>query len=233
MAIFEEIAQEIENEISKAEKSYYACQQCLHVHSDTSGICPKCNQKVYQWPGETADQALDRARRAKGIATTMKAGKTPVKQKVEPGIPEKSDDLEERNYRAEREARVANFIKKYNINTLSPVEVGSAIVQTVGFTIWQDKKPIFRLMQPFEDGRDFQAAYNEARALQPALRVDCCQCNRLSNEDLQKCVFRGDLIASTNNGQGTMWVKRGMKVKLGAYKTSSNNLRFVVLEVIC
>jgi len=222
-------------------------------------FCKK--EGAMQWPGNTEQVARKRAIRAAGVVSSKKTeepkaeepeaekpraeapkAEKPKRQRRvvkkeekvktdETAKPEPEPESEILDYREQREKAIREFIENKGLNEISPVTVGTAVVQTVGFTIWVDRQPIFRLMQPFESPADFQRAYDEARAEQPALQIDCCQCSQVDNPELAKVIFKGDLIASTNNGNGTQWVRRGDKVTLGAYKTKSDHIRFVVLEV--
>jgi len=151
--------------------------------------------------------------------TTKKKKTTPTKE-VKSAAPET---------KAEREKATKAFIKELKLNEIQPVEVGQAVVQTVGFTIWVDKLPTYRFYEPIESAQDFMAAYNAVRAEQPATRIDVAECAKCTNEELNKLLFRGELIASLNNGQGTLRVQPGDTVTIGALKTPKGNLRFVVI----
>lgn len=132
----------------------------------------------------------------------------------------------------DREVAVNAFIEKFALNEIQPVPVGTAIVQTIGFTKWVDKKPNFVLMPPTMTGLEFQQVLDAARAEQPFTSIDCALCSHVDNPDLLACLYHGDMVASLNAGQGTTMVKPGFKVKIGALKTSRGKLRFVVMEVI-
>lgn len=257
MSVFEQLQEEINAVVGGAGKTqlkFYACQNCglSYQCGDQPTGCSYCKTDAMQWPGDTKEQAEGRAKRARGVSSKAEPAPEPapepkpVKKKrtvrkkaekvakvEEPTNAKESVDVEPEvtDYRAKREEAIQSFIEKKGLNEVSPVVVGTAVVQTVGFTLWMDRQPIFRLMQPFESPADFQRAYDEARAEQPALQVDCCQCSQASSAELQDVIFKGDLIASTNNGNGTQWVRRGDKVELGAYKTKNGHIRFVVLGV--
>lgn len=243
MSVFEQLQEEINAVVGGAGRpstKYYACQGCGDIRSLTGQPtgCDKCKTDAMQWPGDTKEQAEERAKRAKGVSSNSQPAPEPAPEPVKKRTVRKKAEKvakvdvepEVTDYRAKREEAIQSFIEKKGLNEVSPVVVGTAVVQTVGFTLWVDQHPIFRLMQPFESPADFQRAYDEARAEQPALQVDCCQCSQASAE-LQDVIFKGDLIASTNNGNGTQWVRRGDKVELGAYKTKNGHIRFVVLGV--
>lgn len=140
-------------------------------------------------------------------------------------------DEVEIDHKAIRAERTAKFIRDHKLNTLTPTPVGTATVQTVGFTVWQNRVPAYRFMQPFETTADFRQAYDEARAVQPSARIDVVSCGQVSDPELEACLWGGDLIASLNNGHGTAWAKRGDKVEIGAVCTDKGYLRFYVMKV--
>jgi predicted nucleic acid-binding Zn-ribbon protein len=229
--------------------TYYACHQCGKTTATNNGPkskCESCGSDGFQYPGATKEEASDRRLQGIGLAKPTTEAPAPipeapakpkrvVKAKAEtpppapPVTPVVAASVDV-DFAAVREAKVAAFIKAHNLNEIQPVEVAEAIVQTVGFTVWADKRPIFRLHESFETGKEFAESYNEARAHQPATRIDICQCAKVTNPELEECLFKGDLIASLNSGHGTLRVQRGDKVKIGAYKTSTGKLRFAVIE---
>jgi hypothetical protein len=247
---YEQLIKEINDTVAETKPlTWFACQSCLQTYQaeQTPPRCPKCNAEVYQWPGDNVEQALERANRAIGT-TTKAAPATPtapekkpraIKVKPEPTPtptpaapamaatePASAPDT------AEREARVAAFITKHGVTEFSPVPVGIATVQTFGFTRWNDKKPTFILMNPFQDAETFQKVFDQARAEQPSTQIDCALCSHVDNAELEACLYRGDLIASLNAGHGTTIVRAGQQVQIGAFKTVSNRLRFAVLKII-
>ena len=136
------------------------------------------------------------------------------------------------DYQAIRKAAINAFVTKNNIDEFTPTPVGTAVVQSHGITVWNDKMPTFRLQQPFESGADFGAVYDKLRASHPTCKVDIVQCNNASNPELMKCLYNGDLLAGLNNGNGTHVARVGETVSIGALRTNRGHLRFVVLEVI-
>lgn len=223
---------------------YYCCSDCGTTYGSNAG--PKnpciCGSEGFQYPGVTKEQAIARREAAKAEAPASEPAPIPtaakpkrvVKAKAEtpPPAPVYTTPAAQTDvdFAAVREAKVAAFIEAHKLNEIQPVEVGHATVQTVGFTVWTDKRPVFRLHESFETGKEFAEAYNEARAHQPATRIDICQCAKVDNPELEACLFKGDLIASLNSGHGTLRVQRGDRVKIGAYKTSTGKLRFAVIE---
>lgn len=173
----------------------------------------------------TVPSTTDKPAKAKRAVKT-KAEAAPVVETAAPGT---APVDAETDYRAAREARIAAFIEKHSLNEFQPVPVGTAIVQTVGYTLWVGGKPIFRLKESFETGREFAADYNAARAEQPATRIDVAACNKVSDPELEACLYKGDLIVSLNSGHGTEIVKPGDTIKIGAYRTRENRLRFAII----
>lgn len=224
-------------------------------------VCPKCNETAMQWPGDTEEQSKYRSLRAKGAAEANRAESernipdepvpVPTKTKTRNKVKVKAEKQPEPqpetvsetpagiettdspgvDHKAIRAERTAKFIRDHKLNTLTPTPVGTAVVQTVGFTVWQNRIPAYRFMQPFETTSDFRQAYDEARASQPTVRIDVVSCGQVSDPELEACLWGGDLIASLNNGHGTAWAKRGDKVELGAVCTDKGYLRFYVMKV--
>lgn len=107
--------------------------------------------------------------------------------------------------------------------------VGTALVQAVGFTVWVDQKPQYRIQESFETGKEFAEAFNEYRAEQPSARIDVAACINASDPELVACLFRGDMVVGLSTSTGTKQVRRGDVIKIGAVKTSKGNLRFNIL----
>lgn len=231
---------------------HYTCAECGALTSTSGGKPKKCAfcgaEDPFWFMGKTKDQSQyyykqskspkQAVEPAKAVEQTDEQAKPKRKRTVKkveeaPVAPKAAESTKEvgatPDFRAEREARVAAFIEKYALNELQPVKVGSAIVQTVGFTLWFNRRPVFRFHESFESAQDFAQAYNEARAEQPATRIDVCQCSNVDSPELEQCLFRGDLTASLNNGHGTIQVRRGDRVTIGAYKTKEGKLRFAVI----
>jgi len=206
--------------------------------SEVSNANPPTPQQTGVSAGETKDTtagllgttgADTPAEQPKPRAKRTVAKKTEVAPVVEATASNQPATDAEVDYRAQREARVAAFIEKHNLNEFQPVPVGTATVQTVGYTLWVGGKPIFRLKESFETGREFAADYNAARAEQPATRIDVAACNKVSDSELELCLFKGDLIVSLNSGHGTEQVKVGDVINIGAYRTKENRLRFAII----
>lgn len=252
--VFDTLMGEVEATIAKPEHNRHAtCQACMYTYeidSEAPRTCPSCNTQCFQWVHADREQSISFAKRAAEKASpdqqpkTEKPKRTRTKKKAEAvqteqSTPSNADEPlnapaandERPDLKAEREAAVQQFILDNNLNELTPVPVGHATVQTIGFTKWVDKKPVYRFQQAFETGRDFAEVYDSERALQPALMIDACQCSNVSNPALERCLFRGDLVASLNNGHGTTMVRRGDKVVVGAYRTANNRIRFAVLKI--
>lgn len=179
-------------------------------------------------PDTTVEKTVDKpaTARKRTVKKVEEAKQPEAKTATQPNTAQTDAEVD---YRAQREARVAAFIEKHNLNEFQPVPVGTATVQTVGYTLWVGGKPIFRLKESFETGREFAADYNAARAEQPATRIDVAACNKVSDSELEACLFKGDLIVSLNSGHGTETAKPGDTIKIGAYRTKENRLRFAII----
>ena len=236
--------------------TYYCCGDCKSTYGTNSGPKTKCEcgSTGFQYPGSTKEEARSRCEQATAVVAAPEvAQSTPDSKPVEvasesaprkprvrkekeaaPVAPVAPASTEQPDYKAEREAAITALIDQLKLNEFQPVEVGTALVQAVGFTLWvrDDKgaRPIYRVQESFESAADFRAAYDAARASQPALKIDCAACSHISSPAVEKCLFGGDLMASLNTGHGTMRVKAGQRVKIGVYKTKEGRLRFAVIE---
>ena len=244
------------SEPNAGQLTYYCCEGCGSTYGTNSGPKSKCEcgSEGFQYPGSTKEEARSRRELAlAGVASTPaaedKADSKTVEVANEPAPrkprvrkekeqvappPAPSVSHEAPDFKAEREAAIASLIDRLKLNEVQPVEVGTALVQAVGFTLWirdeRGARPVYRVQESFESAADFRAAYDAARASQPALKIDCAACSHISSPEVEKCLFGGDLIASLNTGHGTMRVKAGQRVKIGAYKTKEGKLRFAVIE---
>ena len=260
MSAMEAILNDIKKLTTEKPQTWYCCQGCGHIYQagEVPATCPSCQSTAYQWPGDSSEEAQNRANRAKGAtnvqpatvsapavaeppaatAEPAPARKPRAVKKTEEKPPElpkaqaqatseqSSDTLD---YTAIRAAAVTAFITKHNLNELQPLAVGHATVQTVGFTLWSNRRPIYRFHESVETGKEFMEAYNEARAEQPALAIDVARCSDCDNPELEACLFRGDLVVGLNSGHGTKQVRRGDRIKVGALKTSTGKIRFVMI----
>ena len=258
MSAMEAILNDIKKLTTEKPQGWYCCQGCGHTYqaAELLTACPSCKAQAYQWPGDTAEEAQSRADRAKGASNVQPTAvlapaveeppaapapatrKPRAVKKTEEKPPEQpktqteatseqsSDTLD---YTAIREAAVAAFIAKHNLNELQPLAVGHCTVQTVGFTLWSNKRPVYRFHESVETGKEFMEAYNEARAEQPALAIDVARCSDADNPELEACLYRGDLVVGLNSGHGTKQVRRGDRIKIGALKTSTGKIRFVMI----
>ena len=260
MSAMEAILNDIKKLTTEKPQTWYCCQGCGHIYQagEVPVTCPSCQTTAYQWPGDSSEEAQNRANRAKGAtnvqpatvsapavaeppAATTKpapARKPRAVKKIEEKPPEQpkaqtpatseqsSDTLD---YTAIREAAVTAFIEKHKLNEIQPLAVGHCTVQTVGFTLWSNKRPVYRFHESVETGKEFMEAYNEARAEQPALAIDVARCSDCDNPELEACLFRGDLVVGLNSGHGTKQVRRGDRIKVGALKTSTGKIRFVMI----
>ena len=242
-------------------QTWYACQSCYHSYQSPELLrsCPKCLAPVNQWMGDNEEQALKRARMANGVAapttpsveppvepkvveppkTKIRVKKekaapvveAPVETKVEQTADEQVEELSADEKKAERLAKIQEYAKAHNLNGISPTMIGTATVQTHGFTMWQDKKPVYRFLEPHEEIVDFNAEFNMTRAMQPMTQIDVIRCANCSDPALHDLLFSGNIIAGLNAGRGNQFVKRNQTVKLGALISDSGYLRFIVLGV--
>lgn len=155
----------------------------------------------------------------------------PVEAKVEQTADEPAEELSADEKKAERLAKIQEYAKAHNLNGISPTMIGTATVQTHGFTMWQDKKPVYRFLEPHEEIADFNAEFNMTRAMQPMTQIDVIRCANCSDPALHDLLFSGNIIAGLNAGRGNQFVKRNQTVKLGALISDSGYLRFIVLGV--
>lgn len=259
MSAMEQILSDIKRLTTEKPTTYYCCQGCGHTYpsAEIPEVCPECKGTAYQWPGDTEVEAQSRANRAKGVsnaptatpepspsvepaptATPSPVRKPRAVKKTEEKPPEPAAASTEAasvqspdtvDFTALREAAVTQFIDKHKLNEIQPLAVGHATVQTVGFTLWSNRRPIYRFHESVETGKEFMEAYNEARAEQPALAIDVARCADCDNPELEACLYRGDLVVGLNSGHGTKQVRRGDRIKIGALRTTTGKIRFVMI----
>ena len=259
MSAMEQILSDIKRLTTDKPQTFYCCQGCGHTYpsAEVPEVCPECKSTAYQWPGDTEVEAQSRANRAKGASNAPTAtpepspsvepaptpAPSPVRKpravkKTEEKPPEPAAAQTEAasvqspdtvDFTALREAAVTRFIDKHKLNEIQPLPVGHATVQTVGFTLWSNRRPIYRFHESVETGKEFMEAYNEARAEQPALAIDVARCADCDNPELEACLYRGDLVVGLNSGHGTKQVRRGDRIKIGALKTTTGKIRFVMI----
>lgn len=254
MSVMEQLIKDIKNLTTDKPRTFYCCQGCGHIYpsAEVPEVCPSCKATAYQWPGDTAEEAENRANRAKGVANVQPATvstpapveppaatrkprsvkKTEEKPPEQPKAPTEATSMQPSDsvdYTAIREAAVVAFITKHKLNEIQPLAVGHVTVQTVGFTLWLNKRPVYRFHESVETGKEFMEAYNEARAEQPALAIDVARCSDCDNPELEACIYRGDVVVGLNSGHGTKQVRRGDRIKIGALRTSTGKIRFVMI----
>lgn len=164
----------------------------------------------------------------------VKKEKAPEPVVTEEAKPESENDIKAKTpeeKRAERLAQIKAYAESRKLNGMVPVDIGTAVVQTQGFTIWNEGRPSYRFLEPHEEVADFNAEYNTARAMQPATQIDVVRCANCSDTEVHDLLFGGNIIASLNNGHGTQFVKRGQTVRIGAIHTDKGYLRFIVTGV--
>jgi len=205
--------------------------------------CPKCAGLL--WVGNTEDEAKAKAKAEPKVETkeepkeepkvevvrvVRKKAKPKVEVEVETEVETEEETEVKPDWKKAREEAVRKVVEEYKLNEFSPVPIGTAIVQALGFTFWQDKKPNFRFMEPFEEPIDFRQVYDAARAEQPATRIDVARCSDVDNELVRPTLYGGEAIVQLNNGSGIRTVKAGTKIKIGAVVSANGSyLRFVIM----
>lgn len=205
--------------------------------------CPKCAGLL--WVGNTEDEAKAKAKaepkvepkeepkeepKVEVVRVVRKKAKPKVEVEVEAEVEAEEETEVKPDWKKVREEAVRKVVEEYKLNEFSPVPIGTAIVQALGFTFWQDKKPNFRFMEPFEEPIDFRQVYDAARAEQPATRIDVARCSDVDNELVKPTLYGGEAIVQLNNGSGIRTVKAGTKIKIGAVVSANGSyLRFVIM----
>jgi len=209
--------------------------------------CPKCAGLL--WVGNTEDEAKAKAKaepkvepkvetkeepkeepKVEVVRVVRKKAKPKVEVEVETEVETEEETEVKPDWKKAREEAVRKVVEEYKLNEFSPVPIGTAIVQALGFTFWQDKKPNFRFMEPFEEPIDFRQVYDAARAEQPATRIDVARCSDVDNELVRPTLYGGEAIVQLNNGSGIRTVKAGTKIKIGAVVSANGSyLRFVIM----
>lgn len=259
MGAYEELMEQVNKLVQPEEEvknRFTACCKCGFVGVHPANVqpkttCPKCGGLL--WIGNTEDEA-----KAKAMAEPKAEPKNEYREipkeepKVEPKVEvvkvvrkrakpkvevevETEDEAEDEaevktDWKKAREEAVRRVVEEFKLNEFSPVPIGTAVVQALGFTFWQDKKPNFRFMEPFEEPIDFRQVYDAARAEQPATRIDVARCSDVDNELVRPTLYGGEAIVQLNNGSGIRTVKAGTKIKIGAVVSANGNyLRFVIM----
>lgn len=253
MGAYEELMEQVNKLVQPEEevKNRFTACKCGFVGVHPANVqpkttCPKCAGLL--WVGNTEDEAKAKAMaepkaepkeepkaepkeepKVKVVKVVKKA-----KPKVEVEV-ETEDETEDEadvkpDWKKAREEAVRKVVEEFKLNEFSPIPIGTAIVQALGFTFWQDKKPNFRFMEPFEEPIDFRQVYDAARAEQPATRIDVARCSDVDNELVKPTLFGGEAIVQLNNGSGIRTVKAGTKIKIGAVVSANGSyLRFVIM----
>ena len=258
MGAYEELMEQVNKLVQPEEevKNRFTACKCGFVGVHPANVqpkttCPKCAGLL--WVGNTEDEAKAKAMaepkaepkeepkaepKEEPKVEVVKVVRKKAKPKVEPKVEiedETEDEAEEEtevkpDWKKAREEAVRKVVEEYKLNEFSPVPIGTAIVQALGFTFWQDKKPNFRFMEPFEEPIDFRQVYDAARAEQPATRIDVARCSDVDNELVRPTLYCGEAIVQLNNGSGIRTVKAGTKIKIGAVVSANGSyLRFVIM----
>ena len=258
MGAYEELMEQVNKLVQPEEevKNRFTACKCGFIGVHPANVqpkttCPKCAGLL--WVGNTEDEAKAKAMaepkaepkeepkaepKEEPKVEVVKVVRKKAKPKVEPKVEiedETEDEAEEEtevkpDWKKAREEAVRKVVEEYKLNEFSPVPIGTAIVQALGFTFWQDKKPNFRFMEPFEEPIDFRQVYDAARAEQPATRIDVARCSDVDNELVRPTLYCGEAIVQLNNGSGIRTVKAGTKIKIGAVVSANGSyLRFVIM----
>ena len=250
MGAYEELMEQVNKLVQPEEevKNRFTACKCGFVGVHPANVqpkttCPKCGGLL--WIGNTEDEAKAKAMaepkaepkeepKEEPKVKVVKAVRKKAEPKAEPKV-ETEDEAEEEtdvkpDWKKAREEAVRRVVEEFKLNEFSPVPIGTAIVQALGFTFWQDKKPNFRFMEPFEEPIDFRQVYDAARAEQPATRIDVARCSDVDNELVRPTLYGGEAIVQLNNGSGIRTVKAGTKIKIGAVVSANGSyLRFVIM----
>lgn len=252
MGAYEELMEQVNKLVQPEEevKNRFTACKCGFVGVHPANVqpkttCPKCAGLL--WVGNTEDEAKAKAMaepkvepkaepKAEPKVEVVKVVRKKAKPKVEVEVEvetevEAEDEADVKpDWKKAREEAVRRVVEEFKLNEFSPVPIGTAIVQALGFTFWQDKKPNFRFMEPFEEPIDFRQVYDAARAEQPATRIDVARCSDVDNELVRPTLYAGEAIVQLNNGSGIRTVKAGTKIKIGAVVSANGSyLRFVIM----
>lgn len=256
MGAYEELMEQVNKLVQPEEevKNRFTACKCGFVGVHPANVqpkttCPKCGGLL--WIGNTEDEAKAKAMvepkaepkaepkeepKAEPKVEVVKVVRKKAKPKVEVEVEvetevEAEDEADVKpDWKKAREEAVRRVVEEFKLNEFSPVPIGTAIVQALGFTFWQDKKPNFRFMEPFEEPIDFRQVYDAARAEQPATRIDVARCSDVDNELVRPTLYCGEAIVQLNNGSGIRTVKAGTKIKIGAVVSANGSyLRFVIM----
>ena len=250
MGAYEELMEQVNKLVQPEEeiKNRFTACKCGFVGVHPANVqpkttCPKCAGLL--WVGNTEDEAKAKAKAEPKVETkeepkeepkvevvrvVRKKAKPKVEVEVETEVETEEETEVKPDWKKAREEAVRKVVEEYKLNEFSPVPIGTAIVQALGFTFWQDKKPNFRFMEPFEEPIDFRQVYDAARAEQPATRIDVARCSDVDNELVRPTLYGGEAIVQLNNGSGIRTVKAGTKIKIGAVVSANGSyLRFVIM----
>ena len=248
MGAYEELMEQVNKLVQPEEevKNRFTACKCGFVGVHPANVqpkttCPKCAGLL--WVGNTEDEAKAKAMAEPKAEPKEEPKEEPkvevvkvVRKKAKPKVEVETEvetEVEAEvkpDWKKVREEAVRRVVEEFKLNEFSPVPIGTAIVQALGFTFWQDKKPNFRFMEPFEEPIDFRQVYDAARAEQPATRIDVARCSDVDNELVRPTLYSGEAIVQLNNGSGIRTVKAGTKIKIGAVVSANGSyLRFVIM----
>ena len=218
---------DIENQIkavgtASAAKVYLACP-CGHTF-EHEGMppkeCPSCLVEVQFSTGKTPAEARSKL---------IKSKTTEIKKDVK--VTEDTTKTNEEGSKEKRARATEELIKRKRINEITPVAVGTGVVDAPGFTSWKDGKPETAFFEDAFDTPDsFRSAYTAAREKSTNVQLDVFRVAELSKE-LHDVSYRGVITVNRNSGHKLIKAKAGDVLEIGALKTAKNALIFVALGV--
>lgn len=121
--------------------------------------------------------------------------------------------------RAARETAEKSLIHTAKINQVTPVEIGTGVVDAIGYTTWVERdgarRPVYHFMELTDTANSFSNRIEEARQEDGNIMIDCARVVDLS-DPLHGCVFGGQLVASLRNGRTRVRALPATKVRIAA-----------------
>lgn len=160
-----------------------------------------------------------------GSSPQPPAGDQPQPQPVAPA-PEPAGGTDEGvDFKALREA----FKVAMALNTVNWKPVGTAVVGSPGFTLWSEvdgrRIPSYRFMESFDDPFSFRALYESFQRTNPNTRFDVVRVRGVAGA-VKPLAFQGEVVATTNLGEGAAVLKPGAPVILFAKLSKSGSIVF-------
>ena len=220
--------------------AYLCCQVCMksRPYNPADPMPTECGLdgcKGRVWVGDNEEQARNRATMAASATKPAKAKRTQAPKATPAAAPVAETTpltgevaVDGRTPKEKQQAAQKALAEKFNLGHSDYTEVGTGIVDAIGYTVWVDSKPEYVIQSPIESAVDFMRSYREDRKTHPGVRFDVAQVQELSDE-LRPCVFRGQLVASLVFAGGILRVKPGQAVKIGAKLSSTGSVVWCVL----